>query len=68
MGAGQYHVTTESVADDELSIPLAVGRNARLVVSLRGELQPGDLCRASEMLCNVADTWLEMLIKGEEKQ
>ena len=67
MGIGDYQVTTtESVAADELSIPLAVGRNARLVLSLHGDLQPGDLCRASEMLCNVADTWLEMLAREEK--
>jgi hypothetical protein len=62
-----YQVTgTGSLPVAELAIPLAVGRNAELVVSLHGDLQPGDLRRASEMLCNVADTWLEMLAREEK--
>jgi len=63
-----YQVTgTGSLPVAELAIPLAVGRNAELVVSLHGDLQPGDLRRASEMLCNVANTWLGILLAREEK-
>ena len=67
MGIGDYQVTTtESVAADELSIPLAVGRNARLVVALRGDIQPGDIRQAIRMLDDVPGYWLELLAREEK--
>jgi hypothetical protein len=67
MGIGDYQVTTtESVAADELSIPLAVGRNARLVVALRGDIQPGDIRRAISMLDDVPGYWLALLAREEK--
>ena len=67
IGPDKYQITsTGSILVAELAIPLAVGRNAELVVSLHGDIQPGDLRRASEMLCNVADTWLELLAREEK--
>jgi hypothetical protein len=62
-----YKVTgTGSPSVAELAIPLAVGRNAELVVSLHGDIQPGDLRRAVAMLNNVAVTWLELLAREEK--
>ena len=67
MGIGAYQVTTtESVAAGELSIPLAVGRNARLVVALRGDIQPGDISQAIRMLDDVPGYWLGLLAREEK--
>ena len=69
IGPDKYQVTTTCGFDDdeELSIPLAVGRNARLVVALRGDIQPGDIRRAVKMLeADVPCFWLEMLAREEK--
>ena len=68
IGPDKYQVTTTCGFDDdeELSIPLALGRNARLVVALRGDIQPGDIRRAIRMLDDVPGYWLELLAREEK--